>query len=650
MYGYEISFFAPNATAQQTSIPEITNTYYTMRDVANAISTNRPWAPATFTGSRANGNLKAISLLALDFDSGMKLSEAFELFKDYKHIIGTSKSHQIEKNGVVADRFRVLLVLEYPIHTDADFKSHWFAAFAKWPSMDKACKDSARFFFPCTKIVSVNEEGLLFAERMMIPEQQPRAKENRIVAKGKLSKLTKDFLVDGAPDGEWHGRFLKAAMDFKEQGYLIEDTRLKLTMVTGVLDSTDEQQLLDVYENRPSKYGPRGLGFISDWPKMISTKDGEKLHASHPANFLHLLSKLGYEFRFNEMDLQLYSNDRLVHDGDIAEIWHAVKSHGLQQSKDFIISTMEMLGRKNFYHPIRDSINSVAWDGVDRITELYKTLSIDGDEDYSSYLTKWLIGICAKIYKPGAQNLVLTFVGAQGIGKSRWLTKLALHEESFGEGSIDPSNKDHELRHLNYLIWHIPELDYTTGKRETGALKDYLTRDFVSVRPAYARFTRKGRSMCSFAASVNTDEFLIDQTGNRRFMVIPLLNINAEHKIDIQQVFAQAKVLLDSGVEWWLDKEAAAELEDRNSRFEIMDAVAAFVQTLQSGDDHMTIQELCALAGIPEPSMSILTRMGAALKRRGFKKTRARVGEGRVWLYLLKNPNGSKVLKIPRPV
>ena len=65
------------------------------------------WAPAQFSGqNRRIKDATRLELLVLDVDDGCTLSEALEVFKDFAHVVGTTKSHQKEKNGVVCDRFR----------------------------------------------------------------------------------------------------------------------------------------------------------------------------------------------------------------------------------------------------------------------------------------------------------------------------------------------------------------------------------------------------------------------------------------------------------------------------------------------------------------------------------------------------------------
>lgn len=66
-------------------------------------------------GTRKNALAREVGSIILDVDDGMTLEEGIELFGSYKSLIVTTKSHQIEKNGVIADRFRVILFLALSI-------------------------------------------------------------------------------------------------------------------------------------------------------------------------------------------------------------------------------------------------------------------------------------------------------------------------------------------------------------------------------------------------------------------------------------------------------------------------------------------------------------------------------------------------------
>lgn len=659
----EVSLFTPGAEADQCKFANSTIEAADFYELAIIIK-QQPWAPGKYKGNqRLNKTLESMRLLVLDVDEKCTLKDALEYFKDYKHIIATTKSHQKEKNGVVCDRFRVILDMGQPVTSDPEYKSAWFAAKAKWPFIDKQCNDSARFFFPSNDIVSINklEDGLLFTERVAAPPPAPKRAEVKANGKkGKLSASTKDFLVNGAPGGEWHGRFFKACVDLKEQLYSEDEAITQLEKATnsehgsGSLDEDDLKQIADVYANRPSKYEPRAELSIVDWPDMGEDKDGNPKKKLSEENLVHLFKKLGYEFSFNKMDCAIYkANGETITDTDIDWLWTRGDKYGLAFKKEKFMALLSTIANRKRFHPIKDVIESKAWDKVDRFEELFATLALPFEEMentavYKEYLQKWVVGITAKIYRPGAQNLVLTFPGIQGVGKGFWFQKFALWDKAFGEGQIDPHNKDHELRHLTHLVWHVSELDGTTSKRDVGALKDYLTRDYVSVRPAYGRTVRHGRSICSFCASVNAEAFLMDTTGSRRFLVVPINGLNFQHNVNMQQLFAQAKELLEDGFRYWLDRDEIADLNKRNEAYELQDQVTELAATVQPGDDEMTGLEIMAALGMDSPSHSELSKFGALLKRAKIYRVKRWRGEAQIRLYKVTKPKSG--IKIQTPV
>jgi hypothetical protein len=645
---YRFSIFKHKAEAHETRQVEGEKETESLNKIAFAVS-SFPWAPGIFTdGVRSNKLLENIQLLVLDIDDGCSLEDAIIIFAPFKHIIGTSKSHQQDKGGVVCDRFRVILFLDKPLTTDEEFKEYWFAAYNKWPFIDKACKDSARFFFPCKEIININEQGAEFTERVVkkaapSPRQEQQATGSG--QRGRLSQATKDFIAFGAPDGEWHHTLFKAAADCKEQGYSQEETEHLLSKATGALDDHDVNTITDVYLNRPSKYAPREVAdFIdrSEWP--VLAKDGPNGQA--PANYLMLFKKWKLNFTLNEIDGYIYCNDKYWTEEDRLSLWIRCKNVGLHGSQEMMYATITKLAHTNIFNPMKQIIEATPWDGTDYIGALFQTLSFDEDraplsETYKKYLTKWTVGIIAKIYAPGSQNLVFTFVGTQGIGKSRWLSKFALWQDAFGEGAVDPSNKDHELRHLTNVIWHIPELDYTTGRRETGALKDYLTRDQVAVRPAYARQVRRGRSICSFAASCNTTDFLIDQTGNRRFLIVPVSALDHNHSVPMQQVFAQARALYEQGYRYWLNEAEIAELNEHNEEFILEDQVVAAANRVKPGTDEMTALDIMKALDLPATIKTDISRFSTILSKRGIKRKRRRIEGRQDKFYCVTHPSKS---------
>lgn len=219
---------------------------------------------------RNNESFQQIDLLVLDIDDGMTIEEAKIKFAEYSAIIGTSKSHQKIKNKgksnekAACDRFRVIIPLEGIIDKAEDYLETWLQAQKSWPQIDTACKDLARFYYPCKEIIWTNSgkswpifKGKKFTEKA---EVFPHNKEL-----GELRPDTLKFITFGAKDGEWHKSLVTALYDLKQCGYSKEEAKniaIKSTIGTNKkVDQKFLQNIEDIYNKRKVQYTP-GQGSI----------------------------------------------------------------------------------------------------------------------------------------------------------------------------------------------------------------------------------------------------------------------------------------------------------------------------------------------------------------------------------------------------
>ncbi len=111
----------------------------------------------------------------------------------------------------------------------------------------------------------------------------------------------------------------------------------------------------------------------------------------------------------------------------------------------------------------------------------------------------------------------------------------------------------------------------------------------------------------------------------------------------MQQVFAQAKALLDHNYKYWLDVEDIKTLNDLNSAFELQDRITELANKVEEGPDEMTANEILEAMQVKEPKWSDLTRFGAILNKRGFKKRRRRIeGSKQMRFYCVQDPSKAK--------
>ncbi len=118
------------------------------------------WSPCIWRdGHRLQANFICAEWCVLDFDNGeMSLEQALNSFCDTVHIIGTTKSHGVDKGDGVRDRFRVAIKLDRVITDLRDYRFTMSQAIRRYP-VDPSPKDGARFFFPCKEIVSISNDG-----------------------------------------------------------------------------------------------------------------------------------------------------------------------------------------------------------------------------------------------------------------------------------------------------------------------------------------------------------------------------------------------------------------------------------------------------------------------------------------------------------
>lgn len=594
-----------------------------------------PWSPVVYKSGekrRNSANFAYIQILALDIDNDpgspyFSIEEASRQFSGYKHIIATTASHQKPKGTKPAvDRFRVILYFETPINDANTYKNNWLY-WVKHLGLegiaDPATKDAARFYKSSKSIVSSSDSGILLSvveteqdnfsnlphlnkERSFAKIQKSYAQNTtENVVKGKLSRDTMAFIAGISGQDNWHASFIKAALNMKAQGYTEEEAETLLTKASPVLelDSTDLAQLADVYKNRTPYEQPK-----IDWPVMLppNQKSPARPDPRHTANKEHLIKNilginLTYDVRKNLIMTNVETNTTF---SDLQKSVISAACDDYKLDVNNLNAHIYTIAGRNSYDPLKNVFEGVTWDGTDHLGELFKTLKVPetaGEREiywYREFFVRWMRAMAMKYIVPGSQNCVLVFVGKQGLGKSRWLEKMASPwPAGFKDSQIDPANKDHSISQMENFLWHVSELETTTGSKDVGALKDFLTKSKITERRPYGLQAESGLSICSFCASVNSTDFLHDSSGNRRFYIIPLVGLNADHNVNIRQAYAQAFSEAKDGKAWYFTSAEIAEYDLLTDFYRSKDAIEERLDAcLEAGEDRLSIPEIIRLA------------------------------------------------------
>lgn len=241
--------------------------------------------------------------------------------------------------------------------------------------------------------------------------------------------------------------------------------------------------------------------------------------------------------------------------------------------KEFII----LIATQKFTHPIKRYLENINWDGKRRLERFFIDYIHAEDTEFNKSVTKkTLIGAVAKIYNPGhAHDTTIIFSGKQGCGKSLILKKLG---GKWFNDSFD-SFKGDEAYIKMAKSWII-ELSELTAYKNSGLerIKQVLTSTSDTYRDKYAGESKGHIRDCIFFGTTNEETFLIDETGNRRFVPMKV-GINKQsnlsvHDIDqyiVDQVWAEAKTYFLEGETNHLSESEKIYLEEYQKDFTAID-------------------------------------------------------------------------------
>jgi hypothetical protein len=393
-----------------------------------------------------------------------------------------------------------------------------------------------------------------------------------------MSKQGRFALPTTIPNGSRDGTIFTYGCSLQAKGKSDEEIRDLMTKANDErCDPPLTEAELEKKIEQVLKY-PKGT---SDFKPNLHGVNGASAKAT-PAEYRSAMIGMGYHFRLNEADDTIYSNGHPLSDIDEQELFYNMGNLGFT-STEKTVQAYSTEAKANKFHPVREYLESLTWDGVDYIGRMAEYF-VDEEGVFELYLRKWLVGCVAKVLPVarGVQNRTFVLAGNQNLGKSyfpRWLCRDLPRYHI--EGSIHPEDKDDHLRKIGMWIWEVPELGATTRKADLEALKDFQSAETVVVRKSYGRRDIHKPALANFLATVNPDGmgFLNDPTGSRRYMTSTLKAIDWRYsqEIDPKQLWAQAVALLESGYDWKLSDEEAHQAEGINSEYKVETPVSQYL-------------------------------------------------------------------------
>ncbi len=283
-----------------------------------------------------------------------------------------------------------------------------------------------------------------------------------------------------------------------------------------------------------------------------------------------------YEFQYNEVTGRLF--------------WRPLSAGELKELTEYDLNTIIRLCKKNRincvkseliqllmsdftprYNPFYAYLESLPkWDSeTDYINKMADTVTTTNQEHWRKCFKKWVVAMVGSLKDENTVNQTAPILsGGQGLGKTTWIGNLVPPELKayFYSGTINSGSKDSITQLSECILIDMDELE-NLGKKSIGDLKSQMTRKDIRIRRPYGKVAENLPRRASFIGSINQKEFLKDETGSRRFLCFEIKNISNDAEFKIDNLYAQALSLFDSGFQFWFDGLEIQEVQLSNQQF-----------------------------------------------------------------------------------
>ena len=256
-----------------------------------------------------------------------------------------------------------------------------------------------------------------------------------------------------------------------------------------------------------------------------------------------LRQQLGDRLRFNIYNQSVEQDGKPV--TDLEHYYLQLAQLNIKVTKELAADALVFVAKENQFDPVREYLDRVADEvpptPIDHLASAYLRPQDQPGTLFDAMLRCTLIAAVRRIYEPGAKHdAACVLMGPQGCGKSTFWRNLG--GPFFSDALGDITNKDDLLLVGKAWIHEWGEIDRITGKNHAGKIKAFLSRQTDMYRVPYGKATEDFPRRSIIVGSTNRDTgFLIDDTGNRRFWVIP---------VDVPQMIEVDGLLLERDAIW----------------------------------------------------------------------------------------------------
>lgn len=451
------------------------------------------------------------------------------------------------------------------------------------------------------------------------------------------------------------GMAFQMARKAKRQGWTFDEFLERLAAESDLAEwAKDPRQVQRAWDNAK----------VESWETHLMRSDAGKAHANEANAFVMLRHhpELVGRFAFDEMErvpmvlrrlpgeTDKASLPRCITDGDATDIaafmQRTAGMTAMQPGR--VAACIANVARENGFHPVRDYLNGLSWDGKPRLSGWLHCYASAQATPYVEMVARcFVISLVARAYRPGCKvDHMPVLEGRQNAGKST-LCRTLVGDRWFSDSL--PMLHNDQVRVSMHLRgkWLVEVAEMSAmSKAETADLKAFLTRQVEKFVPKYGRAEIEEPRQCCFVGTVNPDGngYLRDPTGGRRYWPVAVGDKldTAGLTADRDQLFAEAVVAFQAGEPWWPTREFEAEhaapvQEDRQIADAWHDLIADWLETGAAKDRwQVTTYEiaselLCIVMERLTPPVQ--SRIGNIMRALGWEncRSKARAGRARYW-------------------
>lgn len=378
--------------------------------------------------------------------------------------------------------------------------------------------------------------------------------------------------------------------------------------------------------------------------------DKRAVVANHQGNVRLALSRIGVELSFDEFSRNFMIEGPLdaplhvLEDHEVVRLYLAIEERfGFRPIKDYFRDVVEDECRQHPYHPVKDYLNGLKWDGTFRTEEWLITTAGAEDAPFVRAVSKaFLIAAVKRIFEPGCKfdEMLVLESEVQGLNKSQAISTLTRHWEWYSD-SLPLDGDDKKVIEQTRGKW-ILEAGELKGMRksEVEHLKAFLSRQVDRSRLAWGKLTAEVPRCFVIVGTTNSFIYLKDSTGNRRFWPVRISAFDLVKLAEaVDQLWAEAVACWRAGEDCRLDPKLwGAAAEEQEARLAIdpwIDMIASRLDQAEVTTGKMTCDRARQIIDMGEGQWTheAMTRFSEAIKQLGWEHKRKKHRGIATWHY-----------------